>query len=70
MPENIMTQAYFFRKQYCARTRDGWTFFEVMEEMLETGKFCLGCKWLKGRYKLEEEQVESLWKIMVKPFKV
>jgi hypothetical protein len=66
-PENIMTRAYIFWKQHLARTRAGCTFFEVLEEMLKTGKFYPGYKWLEGRSKLEDEQVEALWKIMVKP---
>ena len=56
----------YIGKQYCPRSRKGWTIFEVLEQMLETKKFYSGYKWLEGRHKLEEKQVESLRKVMVK----
>ena len=66
-PDNIVTRAYIFWKQQLARTRDGWSFFEVLEEMLESGKFYPGHRFLENRHKFEEEQIEALWNLMIKP---
>ena len=63
-PGNILAKGFMHWKHHMAAARAGPRFRDVLLSMCRTGHYYPGAAWMDAKKGMEEEHVDSVWKLM------